>query len=273
MDIKTLLKCSGLSEYFKSIFLIGCAAMLLFSSCRTPKNSYYFKNLPRDTSINTTVSRQQESVIRKNDLLSVTISSLNPDEDKVYNAAAISITNASPTSAASSSGYLVDANGNIHLHRLGNIHVEGMTRRELKNKIETDIKPYLKDPVVTVRYMNRRVTVMGEVGKPQVVSMPEEQLSILEVLGASGDITVQGKKDNILIIRETESGKQFKRLNLEDQSVFASEWYYLKPDDVVYVEPSDKKIKDEQRARTQQTVSLALSGLSLVIIVLNSLLK
>jgi polysaccharide export outer membrane protein len=103
--------------------------------------------------------------------------------------------------------------------------------------------------------------------------MPEEQLSILEVLGASGDINLLGKKDNVLIIRETEAGKQFKRLNLEDHSVFNSEWYYLKPDDVVYIEPNDKKINEEKRARTQQTISLALSGLSLAIIILNSLLR
>lgn len=273
MDIKKLLKCSSLAEHFKYIMLLCCMSALLFSSCSTPKNSYYFKNLPRDTSINTTVSRQQESVIRKNDQLSVTISSLNPEEDKVYNAAGISIAGGTAGTAANNNGYLVDANGNIQMHRLGNIHAEGMTRRELKNKIEADIKPYLKDPVVTVRYLNRRITVMGEVGKPQVIAMPEEQLSLLEVLGASGDITTLGKKDNILIIRETETGKQFKRLNLEDHSVFTSEWYYLKPDDVVYVEPNDKKVKDEQRARTQQTVSLALSGLSLAIIILNSLLK
>jgi polysaccharide export outer membrane protein len=103
--------------------------------------------------------------------------------------------------------------------------------------------------------------------------MPEEQLSVLEVLGASGDMTLSGKKDNILIIRETETGKQFKRLNLEDHSVFTSEWYYLKPDDVVYIEPNDKKVNEEKRQRTQQTVALAMSGLSLAIIILNSLLK
>lgn len=273
MDIKIPVKYLQLAGHFRyGLFLCGLA-ILAFCSCSVPKNSYYFKNLPRDTSISTTVNRQQESVIRKTDQLSITISSLNPEEDKVYNAAAISLVSGTAGTGSSSGGYGVDANGNIQLHRLGNIHAEGMTRRELKNKIETDIKPYLKDPVVTVRYLNRKVTVMGEVGKPQVIAMPEEQLSLLEVLGASGDITQLGKKDNVLIIRETETGKQFKRLNLEDHSVFSSDWYYLKPDDVVYVEPNDKKIMDEKRQRTQQTVSLALSGLSLVIIVLNSLLK
>jgi polysaccharide biosynthesis/export protein len=270
MNLKLPFKLTYIPEHFKNSLLICCMAAIVFSSCTTPKNAYYFKNLPRDTSINTTVLRLAESVIRKNDQLAITISSLNPDEDKVYNAAAISLGN---SAAGGNNGYLVDMNGNIQLHRLGNMHAEGITRSALKNKIETEIKPYLKDPVVTVRYLNHRVTVMGEVAKPQVIPMPEEQLSILEVLGASGDITLLGKKNNILIIRETETGKQFKRLNLEDHSVFTSEWYYLKPDDVVYIEPNDKKVNDEKRARTQQNVSLAISGLSLAIIILNSLLK
>jgi polysaccharide biosynthesis/export protein len=257
-------------KYLFTILIAGFA-VLFFTSCTTTQNAYYFKTLPRDTTINTTIGRLSESVIRKNDQLSITISSLNPEEDKVYNAAALSLGTAAAGSAAN--GYLVDMNGNIQLHRLGNLHAEGMTRRELKNKIETDIKPYLKDPVITVRYLNHRVTVIGEVTKPQVISMPEEQLSVLEVLAVSGDMTLLGKKDNILIIRETETGKQFKRLNLEDHSVFTSDWYYLKPDDVVYIEPNDKKIRDEKRARTQQTVSLAISGISLAIIILDRILR
>jgi polysaccharide export outer membrane protein len=271
MDLKIPLKYTHLTEHFKYGLVICCIAVLIFSSCTTPKNAYYFKTLPRDTTINTTIGRISESTIRKNDQLAINISSLNPEEDKVYNAATLTMSGA--VAGGTPNGYLVDMNGNIQLHRLGNMHAEGMTRRQLKNKIETDIKPYLKDPVVTVRYLNHRVTVIGEVVKPQVIPMPEEQLSILEVLGASGDINVMGKKDNILIIRETETGKQFKRLNLEDHSIFTSEWYYLKPDDVVYIEPNDKQIKDEKRNRTQQTVALAMSGLSLAIIILNSLLK
>lgn len=258
----------------KAVFFL--LAVIIFSSCVTPKNSYYFKTLPRDTVINTTVGRVGESVIRKSDQLAINISSLNPAEDAVYNAASGgvgAVTAGGGSGAGSSSGYLVDANGNIQLHRLGTIHAEGMTRRALKNKIETDISPYLKDAVVTVKYLNHRITVIGEVGKPSVIPMPEERLSVLEVLGTSGDITALGKKDHLLIIRESETGKQFKRLNLEDHSVFTSDWYYLQPDDVVYVEPNDEKLKEAKRARTQQTVSLALSGLSLAIIILNSLLK
>jgi polysaccharide biosynthesis/export protein len=263
---RTLLRTTG--------GLVFALATLLLASCGPTKNSYYFKTLPRDTSINTSVSRLQESVIRKNDQLSITVSSLNPEEDKVFNAAGISLAGGiAAATGGGGNGYLVDMDGNIQLHRLGKIAAAGLTRRQLKDKITTDIKPYLKDPVVTVTYTNHRVTVLGEVGKASVIPMPEENMSLLEVLGSSGDLNQLARKDNVLIIRETETGKQFKRLNLEDQSIFNSEWYYLKPDDVVYVEPSDKKLKDEKRARAQQTISFALSGASLLIIILDRVLK
>jgi polysaccharide biosynthesis/export protein len=273
MDFYTQHKLESIIIKKKLPVVFICLASLFFAGCVTPKNSYYFKNLPRDTSINTTVNRLSESLIRKNDQLSINISSLNPQEDQVYNAAAISGSSTSLPGAAGSGGYLVDMNGNIQLHRLGTVKAEGLTRRELKNKIETDIKPYLKDPVVTVKYMNHRVTVIGEIAKPQVIPMPEEQLSVLEVLGAGGDITPLGKRDNILIIRETETGKQFKRLNMEDKAVFTSEWYYLKPDDVVYIEPNDVKIKEAKRVQKQQNISLILSGASVVLIILSRLIK
>ena len=179
----------------------------------------------------------------------------------------------STAGAVTANGYLVDGNGNIQLHKLGVIHVEGITRRELKDKIQTGLQPYLKDVVVTVRYLNHKITVLGEVTKPQVIQMPEEHLSILEVLGASGDVTPSAKRDNILIIRETATGKQTKRINLEDQSVFNSEWYWLQPDDVVYVGPNDKKIQEENRIKKQQTLSIALSALSVAVIVLFRFIK
>lgn len=242
-------------------------ACFSFSSCIVTKNSYYFKNLQRDTVIASSVTRQAEMPIKKNDVLSITISSLNRDEDMTYNAP--SAPQLSPqVSSSPVNGYQVDAQGNIQLHKLGIIHVEGMTRAALKTRIQSDLLPYLKDPVVTVRFLNHRVTVLGEVARPQVIQMPEERLSLFEVLGNSGDVTQFARKDNILVIRENENGRQLKRINLEDHSIFSSEWYYLQPDDVVYVEPNDLKVNEAKRQQKQQTISLILSGASLAAILL-----
>ena len=255
---------------YSGILIVLLTAAL--SSCKVPQNAYYFKTLKKDTTINSSVNRVMELKIQKNDLLGINISSLNKEEDLTYNAPAVS-TGAGSAGSASGSGYLVDADGNIQYHKLGILHVEGMTRTALKNKLQKDLNPYLKDPVVTVRYLNHKLTVLGEVVKPQVIQMPEEHLSLLEVLGASGDVSQFARRDNILIIRETGNGKQFKRINLEDHSIFSSPWYWLQPDDVVYVEPNDVKMKQEKAATRQQNISLALSVLSIVTIVLFKFIK
>lgn len=264
----------GKTDYpiFDKIAVLAIVVLVAFSSCKTTKNSYYFQTVPRDTAIKSSATQLAESKIKKNDLLAIGISSLNREEDATYNAASVTGTSSTGTAAAGS-GYLVDANGNIQLHKLGIMHVEGMTRRELKDKIQKDIQPYLKDPIVTVRYLNHKVTILGEISKPQVIQMPEEQLSLLEVLGVSGDVSQFARRDNILIIRETSSGKQLKRINLENHSIFNSEWYYLQPDDVVYVEPNDKKVNEENRNRRLQTLSIALAGVSTAIIILDRIFR
>lgn len=262
-----------LNPGFYSIIILIIIAVLTLSSCVTPKNAYYFKTLPRDTSINAAVNRSVETRIIKNDLLSINISSLNPGEDLTYNAAAGGASAAITAGSSGGSGYVVDANGNIQLHKLGLIHVEGMTRAELKNKIQKDIEPFLKDPVVTVRFLNHRVTVLGEVGQAGVIPIPEEGLSIIEVLSASGDVTNLASRNNILVIRESGNTKQLKRINLEDHSIFNSEWFYLQNGDVVYVEPNDKKIIEEKRSKTQQTVGMILSGISIAVIILDRITK
>ena len=255
--------------FFHTALLIMVSG-IIFTSCKPIQKVYYFKTVPHDTTI-AVVSRVEETRIRKNDILAINISSLNPAEDMMYNAA-VGITGSSSATGASS-GYLVDAQGNIQLHKLGLIYVEGMTRAELKNKIQRDIEPYLKDPVITVRYVNHKVSVLGEVGRPGSVPMPEERLSVLEILSSSGDVTTSARRDNILIIRETAEGRQLKRINLEDHSIFNSEWYYLKPDDVVYVEPNERKLTEEKRTKTQQTIGLVLSGISLAIIILDRIFR
>lgn len=237
---------------------------LLMASCSVPKQTYFFKNLQRDTSLNS-IGRGEDLRIKKNDLLLINFSSLNPAEDAVYNTPGM----VGGGSLTSSTGYQVDGAGNIQLHKLGVTAVEGMTRADLKNKLQKDISPFLKDPVVTVRFQNHKITVLGDVGSSQVIDMPEEKLPLLEVLGKSGDITEYGRMDNVLVIRDKDNGKDFKRINLEDHSIFNSPYYWLQPGDMVYVEPNDKRNRDEQRVRLLQNVSLGVTALSVGVLILS----
>jgi len=155
------------------------------------------------------------------------------------------------------------------MYKLGTIHVEGLTRNELKNKLQTDLSPYLKDAVITIRFLSNHVTILGEVVRPQVLTMVNEQLPLLDAIGQSGDLTITGRRDNILVIRETDAGKQFKRINLNDNSIFYSSFYYLKPDDVVYVEPTKAKITST--SQRQQIIGYALSGITILITIFSLL--
>jgi polysaccharide export outer membrane protein len=266
----------GLNIFYTAIVF---GFILLFGSCTTPKNVVYFQNVQRDTTVTGLIDNNFELKIRKNDLLSISIVSgdfLSPTGSTViFNApgggSSLPISNPGGSGNSPTNGYLVDNNGNIAMYKLGVLHVEGLTREQLKQQLLRDLSPYLKDPVVTIRFLNNKIVMIGEVAKPQVINIPNEQITLLEAIAQSGDLTFTGRRDNILVIRETPTGKQFKRINLSDNSIFHSPFYYLKPDDVVYVEPTEFKIKST--AQNQQIVGYALTGVSILITLLSLLLR
>ncbi len=243
--------------------------ILLFGSCAPAKNVVYFQNLQKDTTLRGLVNNNFELRIRKNDLLYIGITSPDPVSTPLFNGLqSISMSSSGNTGNSNTGlgGTLVDKEGDIVMYKLGTIHVEGLTRNELRQQLQADLSPYLKDAVITVRFLNNKVTILGEVNKPQVLTMTNEQLSLLEAIAQSGDLTITGRRDNILVIREMEAGKQFKRLNLNDKSIFYSPFFYLKPDDVVYIEPTKYKINNP--GEKQQIISYVLSGLSVAITLL-----
>jgi len=127
------------------------------------------------------------------------------------------------------------------------------------------------DPIVTIRHLNYEVTVIGEVGKPMVINVPNEKITMLKALGIAGDITVFGKKDNILLIREVEGKRKVKRIDLNSKAFLNSNYYYLQPNDIVYVEANKNKILNQNR--NQQLLPTILSGLSIIAIVVTNLLR
>jgi polysaccharide export outer membrane protein len=247
-------------------YSVAIPALLLLFSCGTSKQAFYFKTLQKkDTTIKNFVTSDFESKIVKGDKLGIEVTSLSPEEDKLFNQAA---------SATTSGGFLVRQDGTVLLHRLGYTPVEGLTRKELALKLQTDLLPYMKDPIVNVNYLNHKVTVLGEIAKPQVIPMTEEPMNIIDVLVQSGDVTPNAKRDNIMIIRGEGNDKKVKHINLEDHSIFTSPWYYVQPNDIVYVFPDTKKaLKEENRKKIQTTLSLVASGISLVIIILSRVIK
>ena len=249
----------AVGRMFAVITFTTVVLLTLFSSCTTSKKTTYFQDIPNDTTLANLVTKDFEPEIQKGDLLGITVASLSPENTAIYNA---------PQNAEGPlTGYLVDKEGNIQFIKLGAIHVDGMTRKQLKLQLEKDLAPYLAQPVVAIGFLNRHVTLMGGVS-PQVLPMPGDNMTLLDALAASGDIGEKGRTDNVLVIREKDNSKEFKRLDLTDESVFYSPYFYLKPNDIVYVEPMKKK-----QDNTLRIVSYITSGLSIAIFIIDRLLK
>lgn len=209
-----------------------------------------------DTIPNFTVS-SREAKIQKGDLLSITVYSDNPAATAIFNQA--QVTAGAGTTAG---GYLVDQQGDIRFQTLGPVHVEGLTKLELMKHMDEKLKTYLTNPYTDIRFLNFKVNVIGEVARPGPYTIPEEKISILELLGLAGDLTIYGRRDNVLVIREMEGKREFGRVDLRSANLFQSKYFYLQQNDVVMVEPSNKKpTADEQRVFRNLTLATTVTSL------------
>ena len=253
------------------LFFFLSQMILLGTSCVNTKPTTYFNN-GRDTTIYQK-GTDTEALIQKKDILSISITSLNQEASIVFNTTNnFAISTASVTGInTQANGYLVDANGFIQLPILGSLKADYLTKKELKEKITQLIleKKLLVDPIVNIRHLNYEVTVIGEVGKPSVITVPNEKISLIKALGIAGDITIYGKKNNVLLIRETEGKKEVKYINLNSKDFLTSKYYYLQPNDIVYVESNKNKVA--RVGRGNQLIPVILSSLSVVAIVASRL--
>lgn len=264
-----MLKQIKMPRLIHSTSLIFSVVILLFTACVSTEHIGYLKSA-RETTYQ--ADANPEALIQKNDLLSIVITSLNTDASIVFNTSNNHFANGSNGSLIQSGGYLVNGDGYIQLPILGNIQADGMTKKQLHDRIRENIlaQKLLVDPIVTIRHINYEVTVIGEVGRPTVINVPNEKISIFKALGLAGDITVYGKKNNVLLIREADGKKTLKRIDLNSQALLTSSYYYLMPNDIIYVEPNKNKLASVSRGR--QLLPALLSGLSVVVIVLDRIL-
>ena len=261
-------KLKNRSALLNTLLAAACA---LFASCASTRNATYFTNVTSDTAVQR-IAGNFEPAIQQNDILQITVSSLNPQEAMLYNVPNASNSGATAASgAAPGAGFLVDGAGNIQYPVFGTIHAAGITTTALADTIRNRFvqRQLLVDPVVSVRFLNFRVTLLGEVAKPAVITVTSEKISIMEALGMAGDITIYGKRENVMLIRDKEGSRTVKRLNLNDANILSSPYYYLQPNDIVYVEPTKSKIAQADRSR--QILPVVLSSLSLLVIILDRL--
>lgn len=229
--------------------------LLLISSCSV-KKIVYFNDLPADT---TRILKQAaaftEPVIQTDDILNITIQTLDPATAAVANQAiavqAVGASSANNVGNQVISGFLVDKNGFVNMTLLGKVEVAGLTSYQARERITALATQFYKDPAVQVRFANFKVTVLGEVARPATYTVPNEKITVLDALGLAGDLTIYGKRENVLLIRDQGNEKELVRLNLNDSEVFQSPYYYLRQNDVIYVEPGKAKAAVNDTARLQ----------------------
>lgn len=258
------------SLLYKFLLFPGLFMLIMFmNSCVSTTKATYFNNI--GNSVIETTTPDLEPIIQKSDLLAIYVSSANPEASQLFNTLNMPTAASATTQStiSQSIGYLVGQDGNIQFPVLGKIQAASLTKKQLTDKIVSTLneKKLLVDPIVNISFLNYRVTVLGEVGRPTVISVANEKISLLEALGLAGDLTIYAKRDNILLIREEGGKKIIRRINLNTQEIFTSPYYYLKTNDVVYVEPTKAKIATSGRA--QALLPIVFSALSLLTVIVS----
>lgn len=255
-----------------SSILVGSVALMLVTAslegCTSVQKLVYFQGT---TTRDDTMAMPEPfiPIIKKGDMLSVQVSSLNTEATTYFNPSSMADVNGTvvPTNSLGRlSGYLVATDGTIKLPLVGQVTVASLTTAGAGELISSKLKNYLKEPTVTVRNLNFRISVLGEVLRPSLFTIPNEQITLPEALGLAGDLTIYGRRDNVLIIREVGNQRVFARLDLTRRDAFRSPYYSLHPNDVVYVEPG--KVRAISVDRTYQLLPIATGILSLIAIII-----
>lgn len=256
----------------KSFSLFLFVLILVLSSCGSTKNVPYFQDISAlDKSYLANTAVFTEPKIQSDDIISISIFTIDPNTSMIVNQVGTQAINSSITGQSnnigatqSTAGFLVDKNGEIDLSIIGKVKISGLTTTAAKDLIKERASSAFKDPNVQVRFANFKVTVLGEVSRPAAYTVLNEKVSVLDALGLAGDLTIYGKRENVLLIRDYDGKKEFARLNLNSSELFNSPFFYLKQNDVIYVEPSQGKAATLNQARTQ---TIAIIGTALTVLI------
>ena len=239
--------------------------LLFLSSCAGRKNIVYLqdmqmgKNYPIDT--------KYEAVVHRDDRLSITVSCKNPERAIPFNiyggtfkVGADGDVTADASTRINEKGYRVDVDGNIDFPILGKLHVEGMKVSEVTDMIKQKIEQgnYMKDPLVSIEFLNFKYTVLGAVGRNGTFSADGDRITLLEAIANAGDLAVNAQIDRVAVIRETDGERQMFMHDLRSTDLFESPCFYLQQNDIVYVEPKYKKKDKEDRGWQIVTTVLSL---------------
>jgi polysaccharide export outer membrane protein len=246
-----------------------CLLAVFLTSCSTNKKIIYFQDLQNTKSAeleNAVVYK--EPLIQPNDNLSINIFTLNQQTGAIINQAAttpIMGSNSNTSGAPQGSGFIVDKNGDVELALAGKIRVGGLTTFDAREVVRKRVSEFYNQSNVELRLANFKVSVLGEVKSPSTYNMQNEKATVMDAISVAGDLTVYGRRDNVLIVRDIDGKKTYAHLDLNSSSVFNSPYYYLRQNDLVYIEPN-KARNAANNAATIQLISVIGSILSILVL-------
>ena len=248
------------------LFLAIIISIGLLSACTSSKEigkDYIYFQTERD---NMGIIPMKERVIQVNDILSIQVISktLNQQEAALFNMPAAGVGAGTASSAGQSNvSYVVNLNGDIEFPVIGNVKAAGLTRQQLQDVLVSKLNTYIKEPSVSIRSLQFNINMLGEVKSPGIKSFPTDRVTILDAIGTSGDLTDNGKRKDVTVIREENGKNLYIQMDLTSGSLFQSPGYQLQPNDIVYVGPTNAKIKaviaKNKNGDTFRTVGTALS--------------
>ncbi|MBE7170966.1 MAG: polysaccharide biosynthesis/export family protein [Williamsia sp.] len=261
-------------------YLLIILGGVLIQACTTPRELRYLQGSFDTAALRNVVYKSQ--TIQKNDQLSIVVYSDNPVATARFNqtvgaTAAVNIGTAiggeiNPSSAAlPSGGYLVSNDGNIEFPEIGRLHVEGLTKDQLVDLLNSKLADtLLKHPYYSIRFLNFKITMVGEVNRPGMYTIPSERVNIIEAIGMAGDLTFYGLRNNIMVIRESNGQRQFGHLDITNPAIFNSPFFYLQQNDVVIVDLNKRKVSanDNQLIRNVSLAGTIVSTFAILISIL-----
>ena len=258
-------------KYFIPKITIPFLFALLFFSCASKQDLVYYQNI--DTLAATEKLNSYEIKIQPDDLLMIIVSADDAESAQPFNLTSVSVPSSLGLNTIggqqSIQTYLVDTHGTINFPVLGKLQIGGLSRSELLQLLETRIAKYIKNPIINIRRMNFKVSVQGEVNVPGTYTINSDRVTLMEALSMSKDLTIYGRRNNILIIREIDGVKSYNRVDVTKADFINSPFYYLAQNDVIYVEPNKAKINGAAVGANSGVLisisSLAITLISLII--------
>jgi polysaccharide export outer membrane protein len=256
----------GFPHVFRFLLLI--TAVTFISSCASRKNLVYFQD--NNQAKNSDSLRKYSLEYRPGDMLAISVSAFDMEAARPFNLPVVTFNSASKgvTNTQDQQGYLIDADGMIDFPVLGSIKLAGMNHAEAIAFLKEKIKGYLMNPIINLRLLNFKITVLGDVKNSGTFTVPDEKITLPEALGLAGDLDITGLRKNVLVIREVNGFRTYTNVDLTTRDVFNSPVYYLCQNDVVYVAPNRSKVNSSVYNSTSTETLISLASLLITIVTL-----